>query len=69
MCVRGLRLFCKLNELTSCSQGRNVRKVMENVKVYMRGWLGCFGIADMRNKNKEWDEWLRRRLRMYIRKQ
>lgn len=38
----------KLKELTFRSQGRNVRKVMENVKVYMRGWLGYFGIASMK---------------------
>ena len=59
----------RLKELTSRSQGRNVRVVMEKVKVYIRGWLGYFGIADMRNKMKEWDEWLRRRFRMYIWKQ
>ena len=34
----------KLKELTSRSQGsRNVRKVMENVKVYIRGWLATSG--------------------------
>ena len=35
----------KLKELTSRSQGRNIRVVMYNLKVYMRGWLGYFGIA------------------------
>ena len=59
----------KLKELTSRSQGRNVRKVMENVKVYIRGWLGYFGIASMRTTMHRWDEWLRRRFRMYIWKQ
>ena len=59
----------KLRELTSRSQGRNVRKGMENVKVFIRGWLGYFGIARMRTTMKEWDEWLRRRFRMYIWKQ
>ncbi len=59
----------KLRELTSRSQGRNVRKVMENVKVFTCGWLGYFGIASMRKTMKEWDEWLRRRFRMYIWKQ
>ena len=54
----------KLRELTSRSQGRNVRKVMENTKVFARGWVGYFGIASMRNTMKEWDEWLRRRFRM-----
>jgi group II intron reverse transcriptase/maturase len=59
----------KLKELTSRSQGRNVRTVMENVKVYIRGWLGYFGIASMKSTMEDWDGWLRRRLRMYIWKQ
>ena len=56
----------KLKELTSRSQGRNVRIVMRNVKVYIRGWLGYFGIASMKTTMQEWDGWLRRRIRMYI---
>ena len=59
----------KLKELTSRSQGRNVRKVMEKVKVYIRGWLGYFGIASMKTTMQEWDGWLRRRFRCYIWKQ
>ena len=59
----------KLKELTSRSQGRNVRAVMYKVKVFIRGWLGYFSIASMRNTMKEWDKWLRRRFRMYIWKQ
>lgn len=59
----------KLRELTSRSQGRNVRVVMEKVKVYIRGWLGYFGIASMKNTMRVWDGWLRRRIRMYIWKQ
>ena len=49
----------KLKELTSRSQGRNVRKVMDNVKVFIRGWLGYFGIASMKTTMQEWDGWLR----------
>ncbi len=59
----------KLKELTSRSQGRNVRVVMQNVKVYIRGWLGYFGIARMKKTMQRWDEWLHRRFRMYIWKQ
>ena len=59
----------KLKELTSRSQGRNVRVVMKKVEIFARGWLGYFGIASMRNTMKEWDGWLRRRFRMYIWKQ
>ena len=42
---------------------------MEEIKVFIRGWLGYFGIADMRETMRRWDEWLRRRIRCYIWKQ
>ena len=59
----------KLKELTSRSQGRKIQTVMEKVKVYMRGWLGYFGIASIKTTMQEWDGWLRRRYRCYIWKQ
>ncbi|QWU13151.1 hypothetical protein KP014_14060 [Paenibacillus sophorae] len=59
----------RLKELTSRRQGRNARQVMENVKVYIRGWIGYFYVADMKRILQSWNEWLRRRLRMYIWKQ
>ncbi len=59
----------KLKELTSRSQGRNVRAIMKNVKVYMTGWLAYFGIACMKETMRDWNGWLRRRIRMYIWKQ
>ena len=59
----------KLKELTRRSQGRNVRKVMEAVRLYIRGWLGYYYVADMKRILQSWNEWLRRRLRMYIWKQ
>ncbi|WP_019914354.1 group II intron reverse transcriptase/maturase [Paenibacillus sp. HW567] len=59
----------KLKELTSRNQGRNARQVMENVKAYIRGWIGYFYVADMKRNVQSWNEWLRRRIRMYIWKQ
>ena len=59
----------KLKELTSRSQGRNVRAVMKKIQIYMTGWLAYFGIARMKNTIAEWNGWLRRRIRMYIWKQ
>ncbi|WP_218917582.1 group II intron reverse transcriptase/maturase [Paenibacillus stellifer] len=56
----------KLKELTNRRQGRSAREVMENVKVYIRGWLGHFYVADMKRILQNWNEWLRRRMRMYI---
>ena len=59
----------KLKELTARNQGRNVRAVMNKVKVYVSGWLNYYCIASMRRKMQKWDEWLRRRFRQYIWKQ
>ncbi len=59
----------KFKELTSRSQGRKLDDVFYNLKVYMRGWLGYYGIADMEGIMENWNGWLRRRIRMYIWKQ
>lgn len=59
----------RLKELTSRSQGSNVRLVMEKLKVYIRGWIGYYYVADMKRMLQSWSEWMRRRLRMYIWKQ
>ncbi|MGN0977848.1 MAG: group II intron maturase-specific domain-containing protein [Faecousia sp.] len=42
---------------------------MAYLKVYIRGGLGYFGIASMKTTMQEWDGWLRRCYRCYIRKQ
>ena len=59
----------KLRELTSRSQGRNVRMVIAEVKEFIQGWIRCFYIADMKRILQSWNEWMRRRIRMYIWKQ
>jgi hypothetical protein len=43
--------------------------VLNNIKVFMRGWLGYYAIADMDKYLKDLNGWLRRRIRMYIWKQ
>lgn len=59
----------KLKLLTKRNRGRNVRAVMQEVKVFIRGWLGYYYVADMKRTLQSWNEWLRRRFRMYIWKQ
>ena len=61
-----MKAKAKLKELTARNQGRNVRVVMNKVKVYVSGWLNYYCIASIRRKMQEWDEWLRRRFRQYI---
>lgn len=59
----------KLKELTRRSQGQNVRQVFAKVEIFIRGWLGYYHVADMKRTLLTWNEWLRRRMRMYIWKQ
>ena len=35
----------------------------------MRGWLNYYSVAEMKSLMESWNEWLRRRIRMYIWKQ
>ena len=46
----------KLRKLTSRSQGRKLDTVLNNIKVFMRGWLGYYGIAEMETLMKQWNE-------------
>ena len=59
----------KLKLLTKRNRGRNVRRVMQEVKEFIRGWIGYFRAADMKRTLMSWDKWMRRRIRMYIWKQ
>ena len=43
--------------------------MLYNIKVFMRGWLNYYAVADIGNLMEKWNGWLRRRIRMYIWKQ
>ena len=59
----------KLRMLTSRSRCGSMVKTMERIKVYMRGWLNYFSMADMKNNIELLNGWLYRRIRMCIWKQ
>ncbi len=59
----------KLRKLTSRSKCRSIVKSMERIKVYMRGWLNYYSMADMKNNIESLNGWLYRRIRMCIWKQ
>ena len=59
----------RLRKLTSRSRCGNIRKAIEQIRVFMRGWLNYFGIADMKNNIEALNGWLYRRIRMCIWKQ
>ena len=60
--VRKFKL--KIKEITSRSNARSMAQRVTKLNQTVTGWVNYFGIADMRKKALELDEWIRRRLRM-----
>ena len=60
----------RLRAITERNRGVNVRKCHAgNTGCNITGWLNYYGIASLKTKMREWDEWLRHRIRAYIWKQ
>jgi len=60
------KMKAKIKELTSRNNGFSYDWLKLKLKEFITGWVNYFKLADMRNLLKSTDEWLRRRLRMYI---
>jgi len=56
----------KVREITKRSGGRSIQDILRELNSYTTGWLNYFSIADMSNKIREINKWIRRRLRMYL---
>lgn len=56
----------KIREITSRRNGISYEALKLKLKQYVTGWVNYFKLADMKNLLKRTDEWLRRRLRMFI---
>ena len=60
------KLKSRLRELTSRSNGMGYVQRKEKLKMFIRGWVEYFKLANMRTFLKETDKWLRHRIRMCI---
>jgi len=58
-----------VKEITARSSGIGYDWLKLKLKQFITGWVNYFKLADMKNMLGETDQWLRRRLRMYIWKQ
>ncbi len=63
------KMKSKLKELSSRRSVQHIRSSLERIKIFMRGWLNYYGIADMKNRIDELNKWLYHRIRMCIWKQ
>ena len=60
------KLKSRLRELTSRSNGMGYAQRKEKLKMFIRGWVEYFKLANMKTFLKEADKWLRHRIRMCI---
>ncbi|HKM21204.1 MAG TPA: group II intron reverse transcriptase/maturase, partial [Lachnospiraceae bacterium] len=63
------KMKSKLKELSSRRSCQSIRPSLEKIKVFMRGWLNYYGIADMKKRIDDLNSWLYHRIRMCIWKQ
>ena len=59
----------RVKQITSRKRGRAVEQILGELKVFTTGWLGYYSVADMGKRITALNEWIRRRIRMYIWKQ
>jgi len=58
-----------LRELSSRRRCQSIRPCLDEIKVYVRGWMNYYGIASVKNSVDELNGWLYHRIRMCIWKQ
>jgi len=57
------RLRAKVRELTRRTRGVDARRIVSDLTVYLRGWVGYFGFCETPWELRDLDGWIRRRLR------
>lgn len=55
--------------ITSRTRGRTLRHIVNDLRQYLLGWKGYFGITKVKSAMIDLDKWVRRKLRCYIWKQ
>ena len=60
------KMKSKIRELTSRNNGWSYEYLKQRLTWYIRGWLNYFKLAGLKSRIKEWDGWLRHRIRMCI---
>jgi len=60
------KMRAKVKEITTRSSGLGYEMLKLKLKQFITGWVNYFKLADMKKLVETTDEWLRRRIRMYI---
>ena len=57
------------NQITSRNRGHRVQDVIDELNLYVRGWLNYYKLSSTYAEVKDLSEWVRRRVRLYCWKQ
>lgn len=58
-----IRFKARLRELTRCTKGASLGRIVEELSRYLIGWRGYFGFCQTPSVLQSLDQWIRRRLR------
>ena len=59
----------RIREITSRNRGHNVQTVIDELNLYIRGWLNYYKLSSTYHEVKDLSQWIRRRVRLYYWKQ
>ena len=63
------RFKYRVRQITRRTRGVCLRRMVRELGLFIRGWAGYFGIAEVKGVFKDLDKWIRRRLRSMLWKQ
>lgn len=56
----------RIREITNRNRGVNVERVVKELNVYIRGWMGYYRYCQTLSELESLDSWIRRRMRCFI---
>ena len=56
----------RIRQITHQGRGRNIRRVIDELNQFIRGWIGYFRLSSVKHAFEVLDQWLRRRLRKIL---
>ena len=59
----------KIRQITKRNRGRSMERILQELNRFTQGWIRYYGIGEMKQFMADMNQWIRRRLRMYIWKQ
>ena len=59
----------KIRLITKRTRGRSIKQIIPELGMYLIGWKGYFGFAEITSPIRDVDKWIRRKLRCYLWKQ